>query len=427
MSTSLRADIELANRLSAKLDSDWNNAVEQQLNIPEDPSPAEVLMAVLSPHSTTSMATSFGNFHQSKQTMPVCYRAIGFGQCGLVFERPGRGYVVKIAKPAYELGLWNDFRAHFYVRQAFEKEKDTVECRVPRVFSYVPKNNLQWWEENMPFFVDVHESLPLPAMALVTERILPLPKIARQALINSYCAPLLRPVVSANPTNRDCLARVYLGRRRPANAPPPPNFTLRNYNLFLDQMLDLSLPVASFAAAIGEALAIIHWRANVDAYDIEFVLGSEGDVSYTRDISLTLDLTAEKVAAMQPHTDLEAMMMVNFKRRTVRMWVLDFNLCNVWEEKAGLEDPDALISHLVMAFFENDPYYPLPLAELDQDKELWETFSVKYLDTGKRILSVPGKDKRLVDLPQKFIDGCVRRERDNLAMNLGHGYREFKE
>lgn len=302
-----------------------------------------------------------------------------------------------------------------------------MECRVPRVFSYVPKNNQQWWEENLPFFVDVHESLPLPAMALVTERILPLPKVARQALINTYCPPSLRPVVSVNPTNRDCLARVYLGRRRPANAPPPPNFTLRNYNLFLDQILDLNLPVALFAASMGEALAIIHWRANVDAYDIEFVLGSEGNVSYTRDISLALDLTAEKVAAMQPHTDLEAMMSVNFKQRTVRMWVLDFNLCNVWEEKAGIENPDALISHLVMSFFENDPYYPLPLAELDHDKELWEAFSAKYLDTGKRILSVPGKDKRLVDLPRKFIDGCERRERDNLAKNLDHGHREFKE
>lgn len=423
MSSSLRFHIQLANQLSSQLDEAWNDSLERQLSLSKDLSDAEVLMNVLSPHSTISLASSFGVFHQSRQGVMIGYRAIGFGQCGLVFERPGRGYVVKVSKPAYEDALWDDFHAHFCVRQAFAK--GSLECRVPCVYSFVRKDNQQWWDENKPFFENVHETFSLPAMALITEHILPLPKVARRALINTYCPPSLQSTVSANPVNRDCLARIYLGRRRPADAQLSPNFTLRNYNLTLDQILDLNLSASSFASAMGEALATIHWSANVDAYDIEFVLGSEGDITYSRDVSLTLNLTPEMVFAMPRSTDIEGMMSVNFKRRTTRMWVLDFNLCTKWEEKVGWENPDGLISQLVMAFFENDPYYPLPLMDLDIDKELWETFSSKYLETGSRIVS--GKDERLVNLPRKFIGACVQREQANLDRKLGHGHRDFKD
>ncbi|KAJ9398445.1 hypothetical protein DTO282F9_4536 [Paecilomyces variotii] len=427
---SKRALIVLTNELSAQLDSQNNQDVQQQLNLLDDSSPETVLRRVLSLQPITSTPSSFATFHQSHQHVSVAYRVIGFGQCGLAFERPGRGFVVKVAKPAYEEALWADFTAHHEVLRAFtqyqQQHNPDMECRVPKVFSYVPKSNQQWWELNSPFFTDVHESVPLPAMALITGRILPLPKIARQALIDKYCPPELRPTVSANPTNRDCLARIYLGRRRLARGPPAPNFTLRNYNLCLDQMLELNLPVKSFASAMGEALALIHWSANVDAYDVEFVLGGEGDIIYTRDISSTLNLTRRQLLTMQPHTDIETLMSIKLMRRATRVWVLDFNLCSRWEESAGWENPDALVAHLVTAFFENDPYYPLPLMELDIDTELWAVFSKAYLETAAQTLSAPGKDTRLADLPQKFVDGCILREREALANNLGHGHRELK-
>ncbi|RMJ28109.1 Zinc finger protein [Aspergillus sp. HF37] len=151
-------------------------------------------------------------------------------------------------------------------------------------------------------------------MALITERILPLPRVARQALIKTYCPPYLRPAASASPTDRDCLARPYLGRRRRADAPFPPNFTLRNFNLCLDQIFELSLPAASAAATMGEALGVTHWSANV--------MG------------------------------------------------------------------------------------------LDLDQQLWDIFSTSNVDKGTRVLSAPGKDKRLIDLPRNFIEACVQRERE---------------
>lgn len=110
------------------------------------------------------------------------FRIIEFGQCGLLFERPGQNYVLKVAQPNYEDALWTDITAHFRVRQAFDKQ--TPECQVPRVFSNIPKTNQTWWDADIALFPRVHGSLPLPAMTLVTERIHPLPKVAREALIN---------------------------------------------------------------------------------------------------------------------------------------------------------------------------------------------------------------------------------------------------
>lgn len=427
ISSALRADIQLTNQLSAFLDKQHNELVQRGLGLPENPTPELILRRVLTPDSFFTTPSSFATFQQSQRAFASSFRSIGFGQCGLVFERPGRNYAIKVAKSAYETGLWSDFVCHYNVYKAFDQQIKTPECRVPRLFSFIPKTHQQWWVENLPSFTEVHSSLSLPGMALITERIPPLPKIGREALIDKYCAPSSRAAVAANSTNRDCLARVYLGRRRPANAQPPPNFTLRNFNLCLDQMIELGLPLELYATAMGEALAIIHWAARVDGYDIEIVLGSEGDVTYSRDVHCVLDLTPEEAAALPPFTNIESLMTVDFKRRTTRLWVLDFNLCNPFSEEVAQEHPEALTGHLVTAFFENDPYYPLPLMDHELDQKLWDSFSAQYLDKGKEILEGPGQNERLAILPRMFIDGCVSREQENLVNGVGHGHRENKQ
>ncbi|KAJ5801583.1 uncharacterized protein N7518_003651 [Penicillium psychrosexuale] len=414
ISPTLRKDINLTNRLSALLDAARNEDLTSELQILPTAEPREVLSRVLSLSSVISTASSFAFFNTVQQTSSVGLRSIGFGQCGIVFERPGRAYVIKIARPSFENALWVDFQAHLAVYQAFT-DQQSVEVRVPEIFSYVPKTNKQWWDSHIDLFHRSHLSFPLPAMALITERILPLPKLARQALIDAYCPASSRLAVSSHETNRDCLARIYLGRRRGANDPPSRNFTLRNFNLCLDQMIELNLPIQNYAKAIGEALAIMHWSANVDCYDIEFVLGSEAETTYTQNICRSLGLSAKQVATMPPHSDIDGMMRVNFRRRTTRVWVLDFNLCNLWEERLALEKPDDLITHLAAAFFENDPYYPRPSEDSEPEKSLWFTFSSSYLDVAARLLSVAGKDPRLLSLPGKFIDACVSGQSEILA------------
>ncbi|KAK1634057.1 hypothetical protein BDP81DRAFT_396763 [Colletotrichum phormii] len=105
---------------------------------------------------------------------------------------------------------------------------------------------------------ETHESFDLPSTALITERIPALPDPTRNLLIDRFC-PEDMPEINRNaPRNKDIVAQIYLGRRRAPSTPPPWNFSLRNYNLQPDQ---------------------IHLSANVDSYDIEFVLGGSSQMT----------------------------------------------------------------------------------------------------------------------------------------------------
>ncbi|KAF4973337.1 hypothetical protein FZEAL_9353 [Fusarium zealandicum] len=418
------ACMQATNRLSEALDDERDGLAKQQARITEE-TEYDVLTRMLSidPVTIGAPPTSVNQDEatrvQNIESRKTGYRKIGFGQCGLVFERPGQGFVVKVARPAFVEALLNDYQVHLAIYSAFSAQSQAnaaaPESRVPQVFQHVTKGHT-WWEQNKPLFLADHGDFPLPSSALTTEHIFPLPKIVRKHLIDRYCPREIQDEVGNNPVNRDCLARVYLGRRRPRDQPLSRNFTLRNFNLCLDQMVELELDVSKFAVAMAEALAIVHWAARVDGYDMEFVLGSEVEIEPPH-------VTAGQTA--QPQTGRTSTDLVNLKKRAIRMWVLDFNLCSKWAEEIGRTHPDALIEQLVMAFFENDPYYPLPLMEAEMDKQLWSTFRVEYLRTAKAILA--GKDARLQTLPNKFIEACIEREREKPKKGLGHGHRDYKD
>jgi hypothetical protein len=152
---------------------------------------------------------------------------------------------------------------------------------------------------------------------------------------------------------------------------------------------------------MAEALAILHWQARIDAYDVEFVLGGEEAQQYSQDFT---DLYQEDLSQITSDTDLDAAVRVNFERRATRMWVLDFNLSSMWTETSGCEYKDALIDQLVWAFFSNDPYFPRP------HQTLWGPFSASYILKAKVILGLPGRDTRLSQLPEKFLSACVEKQ-----------------
>ncbi|KAK4465460.1 zinc finger protein [Cladorrhinum samala] len=357
-------------------------------------------------------------------TTGVKYERIGFGQCGLVFAQPGREYVVKVARPHFSDALWDDFLSHLRLFDALSVYSD-IDCRIPRVYSYVSKGNEAWWTTNAALLPPSGD-FPLPSVALITQRILALPKIIRNALIDRFCPEELREAAKASPLNKDCVARVYLGRRRAPNTRLPPNFSLRNFNFCLDQMLDLELPVKYYAKAMAACLAVIHWHCRMDGYDIEFVLGSDASVSYTTHITEKLGLDVDQIDKLDAHSDIEALQRTNYQRRATRLWVLDFNLCSRFprDDTFILERERDVISQLVIAFFENDPYYPLPLAEMDVDKQLWLVFREEY---ERKAAEVLGASQALKHLPGKFLDACEERERRKLEQGLGHGHRDFKE
>jgi hypothetical protein len=191
----------------------------------------------------------------------------------------------------------------------------------------------------------------------------------------------------------------------------------------------LGMPVEEYAKAIAEALAVIHWRANVTAYDIEFVIGSTRTAIHdglARPVQPPQDPDASTpnaaLSELEPtevwHPYLEGQL------RT-QLWVLDFNHCGMWEESAAWTHPEGLIDCLVEAYFENDPYYPLPCAEDAEDQKLWLVFRRAYGEKAQQVLE--RCDKRLQTMPRRFLTACEEREQIMLAEGRGHGSRDQKQ
>lgn len=139
--------------------------------------------------------------------------------------------------------------------------------------------------------------------------------------------------MSSNLVNVDCLARVYLGRGRPRKPDgtiiESANFGLRNYNLHLDQMLDLELPVAQYVTMMAETLAEMHWAAGTDGYDVEFVLGG------CRHLRPHCRRLRRRGSDEESHDVVGGGNYGGTKERMADMWLLNFNLCSRFELKEG--------------------------------------------------------------------------------------------
>jgi len=106
----------------------------------EFPVPAGELSRLFSLRSVISTASSFAIFHQAQQDIEISYQRIGFGQYSLVFAKPKRRFIVKVARPYFSDGLWEDFLSHLRLFRALSLHKN-IKCRIPRVYSYVSKDN----------------------------------------------------------------------------------------------------------------------------------------------------------------------------------------------------------------------------------------------------------------------------------------------
>ncbi|KAF2737693.1 hypothetical protein EJ04DRAFT_591237, partial [Polyplosphaeria fusca] len=194
--------------------------------------------------------------------------------------------------------------------------------------------------------------------------------------------------------NKDCLVRLYLGKRR--NRHVSRFFQLRNFSLHLDQMEELALNVKEFAVHIADALTVMHWAVKTDANDVEFVLGSAPDRTALPERILPKTYTAAELRKMKPNTSTWADHFDDFKHSTTHIWMLDFNRCEEFTpDEAGMQQ-------IVQAFFQNDPYFPRPPAELPQDQELWDTFAARYLEFSASLV-----EQEIKDLPNRFIELAV--------------------
>lgn len=186
--------------------------------------------------------------------------------------------------------------------------------------------------------------------------------------------------------------RLYLGRRKIQNKSRLNVFSLRNYPLHLNQAEDLELPILKYAHAMAEMLATMHWGAQIDANDIELVLGGVQEETEVAD-----------------HDEY-----VHDFLGSHSLWILDFDCCK------PLTMDDAGVEQAANAFLNNDPYFPRPPVDtgchpstLWRDSILWIEFRNRYLEWSRRLL-VPSDGVGVGHtLPDKFIARVVEMHEEN--------------
>ncbi|KAK3328718.1 xylose isomerase-like protein [Apodospora peruviana] len=233
---------------------------------------------------------------------------------------------------------------HITVAAQFRKSKVDGLC-TPECYDFVRKEDVATFFGCLGWPGLIETAIPvcnLPTHALISQRIQPLPQSTQNLLIDKFCEnPCLKDVGLNDPANDDCLVRLYLGSM---NGTTTRFFSLRNFKLHLNQMLDLRLDVDVMASRMGPTLVVMHWGAKIDARDVEFVLGTSTERTYhmqpkSTDIKLDEPLTTARPLLW---------------RRT-SMWVLDFN------QVRRITMDDAGVELAVEAVKLNDPYFPKPL------------------------------------------------------------------
>ncbi|KAL8779977.1 MAG: hypothetical protein Q9194_001157 [Teloschistes cf. exilis] len=129
---------------------------------------------------------------------------------------------------------------------------------------------------------------------LRVQRILPQPKPTRDRLVDLYYSAAAREAAKKYQANKDCLLRPLLRRERQSSRSAPSIFSLRNYQLHIDEVKDIGLSAKEITTVMADALAVLHWHTKIDAMDIEFVFGNspqEGQQA-RRELPLRILLTA---------------------------------------------------------------------------------------------------------------------------------------
>jgi hypothetical protein len=342
-------------------------------------SPEVILHCMLSTKSAISTNSSLAEANQRARDEATLQRfvKVGQGQCGTVYALRGTTLVAKLANSSSkENELFVDFQMHHLVYSAFVAL--TSVCKdiyVPKVKLWINPQSTDFWRDNAALFP---LGVKTPNYGLVSERIWPLPLPVREAIVDALCPKAIKDMKSAllkQPENKDCLVRLYLGRRNDTRKMEAKNVRLRNFPLHVDEMERLGLDTRSFAMTMAQSLALLHWKAGVDANDVEFVLGSRPQITGKPAVEDILAANKDTAAAMY---------LTDFNHRTISIWLLDFNQCKKFEHSP------AGVKKLVEGFWFNDPYYPRPNATNKADQELWNAFKSHYLEVSAELTETPG-------------------------------------
>ncbi|EXJ88351.1 hypothetical protein A1O1_05281 [Capronia coronata CBS 617.96] len=296
-----------------------------------------------------------------------CYMSMPPSLADKTSDRTPFTQVGRVTNKGKEHQLYNDHCQHALVEEALQETfmKYRRNINLPRLGAWIGPRNERFWNEYGNRFPPATQ----PARhSILSERILPLPTAIRGALVDVFGLENIKRNKASflsQPEQKDCLSRIYVGRRQPRSATN--TFRLRNFDMTVNEMELLRLPTELYAQTMAETLAVIHWKAKLDANDVEFVLGRAPQVG--------MRASAAEIAA-STEQDVESLSIkIDFYQRSIGIWLLDFDQC-----KSFTQDGNE-IKQLERAFYFNDPYYPRPISTDPKDMGLWKLFKDTYLTT----------------------------------------------
>ncbi|KAJ9202460.1 hypothetical protein DTO164E3_1049 [Paecilomyces variotii] len=361
------------------------------------------------------------------------FRRIGAGFCGTVWAEPDDSSAFKREDGGPGRSLTNDFEMHKRVIQSLEQlhalkknnatihetvtanappETSPTIITIPTCYRFITPADTDWWDTNLIKFPEGYT----PCNVIHAQRIPPISQPVREFLIDTYCPPSITEEIKASDTNRDCLIRPYLGRRRvlptessqdgdnggPSSRRPPRQrafFSLRNFPLHIDQMEQLGISYSDlevYTRGMADALATMHFNAGIDANDVEFVLAPPPPSHNT---------------ALSSLSERDEYPVISNVLGTHMMWILDFDCCRdiAVDEEKGLEQ-------VITAFLRNDPFYPRP----SSSEDLWRVFRVRYIWTVQEIVRdrTDADKERLVAFAERFVKGVEEKEMEKMQRRV---------
>ncbi|KXX76562.1 hypothetical protein MMYC01_206643 [Madurella mycetomatis] len=358
-------------------------------------SPEKLLKRMLSVRSVVSTDLSFARRQQAAAGTKAMFREIGTASIGKVFEHPGTIFVYKLPITDQPQKLWNNYTKHMRVYRSFKSLPYTAfQVEIPRCFWYATPSTAAFWNDYLQRFPDLPQFPRLPRHALCMERIFPLPRAIRHALVDKYCPPQARQSMKENQSNKDCLIHPCLGRIKYGAGGH--FFNLRNFKLHANEVKDLDLPVSELYVAMSHALAVLHWHTKVDGMDVEFVFGS----SPAEDQMIRAEIDPARMESLLPQTSTyeeTTHSHPDFTKQTIALWMIDFDDCNdISMDSSGVD-------RAVKAFLDTNFYCPRPSTGEEYIETLWKSFAESYIKHSDRILDEILHNPGLRTLPREFI------------------------
>ncbi|KAI9888579.1 MAG: hypothetical protein M1814_006626 [Vezdaea aestivalis] len=321
------------------------------------------------------------------------YEYFSTGSQSMLYQQKGTKKLLKLPR-----GGLRSFHYEFKVQEAIYKAIHEVrylvptDVKVPQALFYLKAppertgGSHRWAHKSLSerqyriFWsnVQLHPHAEAESDVFCTEHIPALPRCILENLI-----PYFHPSLTLSPTEKRTLLskplhlHIHLNNSPcPSSAtnPPPHPYPLR-----LHQMQTLDLDTHSWTESMASALAILHWRCNLDGLGVKFLLGG----------------TPNDPPSGRPQWKPG---MRGDRTMRAQLWMNGFGRCMTFsKDVAGLDEA-------VVAFKKN-AFFPSPLLGEGRGGLLWRAFRTRYLVTSKQLLESEEGQESLAEAFVRMVEG----------------------